>query len=128
MGKNGRKLDEGCKICFHSDYPISPLLDISRSIYMAEFRKIPDQEEKERGLSNTSNNTKESIDRLNALKAVTINCAYACKQEDRMGSIKKGKLANFAVLDKDLLNDPKEEILKAKIITTIVDGNVVYKA
>ena len=49
------------------------------------------------------------------------------KQEDRMGSIKKGKLANFAVLDKDLLNDPKDEILKAKIITTIVDGNEVYK-
>ena len=69
----------------------------------------------------------ECIDRLNALKAVTINCAYAMKQEDRMGSIKKGKLANFAVLDKDLLNDPKDEILKAKIINTIVDGNVVYK-
>ena len=120
-------LDEGCKICFHSDYPISPLLDISRSIYMAEFRKVPDNEEKERGIKDTSNNTKECIDRLNALKAVTINCAYACKQEDRMGSIKKGKLANFAVLDKDLLNDPKDEILKAKIISTIVDGNEVYK-
>ena len=43
-----------------------------------------------------------------------------------MGSIKKGKLANFAVLDKDLLKDSKDEILKAKIIATIVDGNVVY--
>ena len=33
-----------------------------------------------------------------------------------MGSIKKGKLANFAVLDKDLLNDPKDEILKKRTV------------
>ena len=120
-------LDEGCKICFHSDYPISPLLDISRSIYMAENRKIPNSEEIERGLSDTSNNTKECIDRMNALKAVTINCAYAVKEENRMGSIKKGKLANLTVLDKDLLNDPAAEILKAKTVVTIIDGNEVYK-
>ena len=102
--------------------------DISRSIYMAECRKLPKCEEDERNLSDTSNNTKESIDRMNALKAVTINCAFACKEENRMGSIKKGKIANFAILDKDLLNDSAEEMIKAKTIATIIDGEVVYKA
>ena len=54
-------LDEGCKICFHSDYPISPLLDISRSIYMAEFRKVPDAEEKERGIKDCKDKDSYSI-------------------------------------------------------------------
>ena len=49
------------------------------------------------------------------------------KEEDRMGSIKKGKLANLTILDKDLLNDPATEILKAKTVATIIDGNEVYK-
>ena len=97
-------LDEGCKVCFHSDYPISPLTEVSRSIFMATKRKLLDNEEQERGLSDTSNNTKEIIDRINSIKAMTINCAYALKEENRMGSIKKGKLANFTVVDKDFIN------------------------
>lgn len=118
-------INKGCVVCFHTDYPISPILDISRSFFMAEKRSIP--EEKDMGLNDTSNNTKEAISRIESLKAVTINCAYALKQEDKMGSIENGKLANFVVLDKDLLNDDAFEIVKAKTLATIIDGDVVYK-
>lgn len=118
-------IDAGAVVSFHTDYPISPILDISRSFFMAEKRSLP--EEKAMNLADTSNNIKESISRMDSLKAVTINGAYALKEEKRMGSIKEGKIANFVVLDKDLLNDDTFEIIKAKTIATIVDGNVVYK-
>ncbi len=118
-------VDAGCIICYHSDYPISPILDVSRSFFMAEKRSLP--EEKTMGLNDTQNNPKEIVSRLESLKAMTINCAYAFKQEERLGSIKEGKLANFVVLDKDLLNADAFEIIKAKTIATIIDGNVVYE-
>ena len=53
---------------------------------------------------------------------------YAWREEDRMGSIECGKLANFAVLDKDFLEDDINTIPDGKVVATIVDGNVVYTA
>lgn len=117
-------LDEGAKVCYHSDYPISSILDISRSFFMAEKRSLP--EEKERGLGDTSCNVKEAVSRNDSLNALTINCAYALHAENEIGSIKEGKIANFAVFDKDLLHDDAFEIIKAKTIATIVDGEVVF--
>ena len=64
---------------------------------------------------------------MQSLKACTINVAYAFKQEDRMGSITAGKLANFAVMDADLLDGDVMTIPDAKILATIIDGNVVYE-
>jgi predicted amidohydrolase YtcJ len=49
-------------------------------------------------------------------------------EEDRMGTISVGKLANFAVLDKDFMRDDMSEIEKASCLATIVDGEEVYKA
>ena len=119
-------IDAGAVVTFHTDYPISPILDVSRSFYMAENRNLP--EEKQMGLSDTQNNIKEAISRIESLKAMTINAAYALKQEERMGSIKEGKLANFVVMDKNLLADDAVEIIKAKTLATIIDGNVVYES
>ena len=44
-----------------------------------------------------------------------------------MGSISLGKSANFAVLDRDFMHDDFTDIEKAKVVATIVDGEVVYK-
>lgn len=119
-------LNAGAKVCFHSDYPISSLLDISRSFYMAETRRLP--EEKLFNVEDTTNNIKESISRLQSLKAMTIDAAYALKVEDKLGSIKEGKIANLVVFDKDLINGEGLDILNTKTIATIVDGEIVYKA
>ena len=116
--------EKGCKVCYHTDYPISPILNITRSFYMAEIRGIP--EEKQIGLSDTSRNTKEAVSRIDSLKAMTINCAYELKQENKMGSIEKGKIANFVVMDGNLLTCNAEDLLKINIVNTIVDGEIVY--
>ena len=118
-------VDNEAVIVFHSDYPISPCIDIPLSVFAAVTRGLSvygmDKFE------STIHNAKEAIDTMQSLKACTINVAYAFKQEDRMGSISAGKLANFAVVDADLLDGDVMTFPDAKILATIIDGNVVYE-
>jgi len=61
-----------------------------------------------------------------ALTAHTINAARAIHMEDRIGSIEVGKLADFVVLDGDLLATPAEAIRAVPIWMTVVGGDVLY--
>jgi predicted amidohydrolase YtcJ len=61
-----------------------------------------------------------------ALTAHTINAARALHLEDRIGSIEAGKLADFAVLDGDLLATPAAAIRSLPIWMTVVGGEVLY--
>ena len=114
--------DAGASVVFHSDYPVSPTMDVQRSIYMAEKRALPEAGE------DTCRNISEAITREQSLRAITINVARQFRQEHRMGSIEFGKLANMTVCDSDFLHDNIEKVLQATIIATIVDGEEVYKA
>ncbi len=113
-------IDEGAKITFHSDYPVSSYFNIPQSIYAAVKREYTIAECQPRNL-------KESIGVRDALDAMTINAAYQFGQEDRLGSLDIGKIANMVVYDTDFLNDDIEKIPDAKLISTIVDGEVVYR-
>ena len=116
--------DAGANVVFHSDYPVSPMLDNRLSIYMAQKRAVPkalmDQD--------TQRNIKEAITREQSLRAMTINVARQFHQEHRLGSIEFGKLANMTVYNCDFLHDDAEKIVQANLIATIVDGEEVYKA
>ncbi len=116
--------DAGANVVFHSDYPVSPLLDNKLSIYMAEKRAVP----KNLMDLDTQRNIKEAITREQSLRAITINVARQFHQEHRMGSIEFGKLANMTVYDCDFLHDDAEKVVQANLIATIIDGEVVYKA
>ncbi len=61
------------------------------------------------------------------LKAYTINNAYAAFEADIRGSLKKGKLADITVFDRNLLKIPPAEILKTEVLMTIVDGRIVFE-
>jgi hypothetical protein len=116
--------DLGANVVFHSDYPVSPMMNVKYSIYMAETRTLP----KELGVASVPHNIREAITREQSLRAMTINVARQWRQEHRMGSIEFGKLANMTVFDCDFLHDDLEKVAKANIIATIVDGEEVYKA
>lgn len=62
-----------------------------------------------------------------ALKAYTINNAYAAFESDIRGSIKPGKLADIVVCDINLMKIDPEDILKMNIEMTIVDGKIVFE-
>jgi predicted amidohydrolase YtcJ len=68
----------------------------------------------------------QRLSRMEALRATTINAAYAAFEEDIKGSLKPGKLADVTVISKDILTIPEEEIPSAQVLYTIVGGRVQY--
>ncbi len=69
----------------------------------------------------------ECISVEEALKTYTLNAAYAAFEEDTKGSIGVGKLADFAILDRNPLETPKDEIKEIKVVETIIRGKTVFK-
>ncbi|MEE9502972.1 MAG: amidohydrolase [Candidatus Aminicenantaceae bacterium] len=69
----------------------------------------------------------QKMSREEALRSYTIHCAYASFQEDILGSLTPGKLADITVLSKDIMTVPDEEILDAEVLYTIVGGKVMYQ-
>jgi predicted amidohydrolase YtcJ len=69
----------------------------------------------------------QAIPVAEALKLYTINAAYASFEEKIKGSIETGKLADFTVLDRDILTIPSDDLINMKVETTIVGGKVVYQ-
>ena len=117
--------DAGANVVFHSDFPVSPMIDIKLSIYTAEKRNYPKEMF---GGATFPRNLKEAITREQSLRAMTINVARQWHQEHRMGSIEFGKLANMTVFDCDFLHDDIEKVAHARVVATIVDGKEVFKA
>lgn len=60
------------------------------------------------------------------LTAWTKNGQYNCYNEDRLGTLEAGKLADIAVIDGDLFHMPLAQAKEAKVCMTISDGRIVY--
>ena len=69
----------------------------------------------------------QAISIMDAIRVYTWNGAYITFEEDVKGSIEEEKLADMAVLDTDILTCDPSEIVKTKVLTTILDGKVVYQ-
>ncbi len=68
----------------------------------------------------------EGTDLMTQLKALTIWGAYYVLREDRLGSLERGKLADFVVLDRHLLDIPIDEIPQTKVLMTVIGGKTVH--
>lgn len=69
-----------------------------------------------------------AIDRHTALLMKTLWAARFIGEDDHLGSIESGKLADLAVLGQDYLTVPAEEISDIPVVLTIKGGEVVYEA
>jgi predicted amidohydrolase YtcJ len=69
----------------------------------------------------------EALSREQAIRLYTINCAKALFLDKEVGSLETGKLADFIVLDTDLLTCPVDAIREAKVLRTYSDGRLVFK-
>jgi len=63
-----------------------------------------------------------------ALRGMTIWAAKANFEEEEKGSLEKGKLADFVMLDHDILKSTPQNILKTKVLKTYLNGEKVYEA
>jgi predicted amidohydrolase YtcJ len=117
-------LEAGAVLSFGSDwpgtnaswYPAEPLL----GIYAAVTRQTLD------GQPPGGWFPEERIDVETAIRAYTINNAYAAREEGEKGSIKVGKLADFTILDRDLTAITPAELKNVRVLGTIVGGRVVF--
>ena len=69
----------------------------------------------------------QKIELLAALKAMTIDAAWQIHMEDKIGSLEKGKYADFIILDKNPFKIPVSELEDIKCLKTFVNGNLVPK-
>jgi predicted amidohydrolase YtcJ len=107
----------GAKVTFSSDAPIVPN-DWRKSMQTAILRE---------GFSGKVIGPNQRVSREDAIRAYTINGAYQDHRERVKGSIEVGKLADFCVLDKDILTVEPHEIGNVAVLATIVNGKVVYE-
>jgi len=68
----------------------------------------------------------QRLSRLEALRGMTIDPAYASFAEDTLGSLEPGKRADYVILSRDIMGDAIKKIMETKVLTTVIDGRVVY--
>jgi predicted amidohydrolase YtcJ len=106
-------------LAFGTDYPVEPVTPF-RGLYAAVTRK------NEAGTRTYYPEQKLTIEQ--AIAAYTTGAAYAEFAERDKGLLQPGMLADFVVLDRDLTKAAPEDILKTKVLLTVVGGKVVYDA
>ncbi len=70
----------------------------------------------------------ERITPIEAIRAYTIDGAYAAWEEEIKGSIEPGKLADLVIIDRNPLTIPPDDLKNVKNVMTIIAGEIVYKA
>ena len=70
----------------------------------------------------------EAPTREEALRMYTLGSAWFARDEDKRGSLVVGKLADLAVLSKDYMKAPLEDIGRIESLLTMVGGKIVYAA
>jgi len=102
-----------------SDFPvesINPLYGFYAAIARKDLKGFPPD----------GYRMQEALSREQALKAMTIWAARACFEEKSIGSLEPGKVADFVVLNKDIMKAEEKTIPEAKVVMTFMDGKVVY--
>ena len=114
-------LDAGARLAFGSDWYVAPPTPIE-GIYAAVTRRTLDDKNPDGWMP------EQKIAVEDALRAYTTGGAYASFDERQQGTIAPGMLADITVIDRDLRTIPPVEIRGAKVLKTIVGGEIVYDA
>jgi predicted amidohydrolase YtcJ len=113
-------LDQGAIIAGGSDFPVeshNPFLGFYAAVTRQDLQGNP-----EGGWM-----PRERLTREQALHLFTLGAAYASFEEDRKGSLETGKLADFIVIDRDVMTCDEREIPETKVLRTVIGGETVYE-
>jgi predicted amidohydrolase YtcJ len=113
-------LDHGTRLAFGSDWFVAPATPLE-GIDAAVTRRTLDGRHPDGWIPG------QRITLEEALRAYTIDAAYAGFQEHFTGRIAIGFAGDFVVLDRDLFTIPATEIGQAAVVATVVAGEVVYE-
>jgi len=113
-------LDNGSIIPNGSDFPVeevNPLISFHAAFSRQDAHNWPPN-----GWYPEQKMTREE-----ALRSITLWPAYAAFQERIMGSLTPGKLADFVVLDQDIMRVAPEQVLRTRVLATYVGGKAVFE-
>ena len=113
-------LDAGARIAFGSDWFVAPPTPLE-GIYAAVTRRTLD------GAHPDGWVPAQRITVEEALRAYTSAGAHAEFAEAEKGTLERGRLADFVLLDRDLTRIPPYEIRDARVLVTVVGGRVVHE-
>jgi hypothetical protein len=112
-------LDSGARLCGGSDAPVEtpdPLLGFRANVTRADAQGQPPG----------GWHPEQRLTRDEALASITSWAAFACFEEERLGSLRPGLAADIVVLSDDLLTLPEERLADLRVELTIFDGRVVF--
>ena len=111
---------QGAVLAFGTDWPVVSLNPME-GLYAAVTRRDTS------GYPRKGWFPQERLTIQEAIEAYTLGSAYAEFREKEKGSLVPGKLADIVILDHNLLEIPSEEILKTRVLYTIMNGKIVYE-
>jgi predicted amidohydrolase YtcJ len=111
-------LDARARLAFGSDWYVAPPTPLE-GIYAAVTRRTIDEKQPGGWVP------EQKITVEDALRGYTIGSAYAEFAEGEKGSLERGKLADFVLIDRDLTRVQPETIRDARVMMTVIGGRVV---
>lgn len=102
-----------------TDFPVEDI-----SPFKTFFAAVARQDAK--GYPKDGYQPENALSREQALRGMTIWAAKSNFEESEKGSLEPGKLADFILLDRDLLNVPKDSLLSTRVLGTWVGGQKVF--
>lgn len=115
-------LDHGSRLAFGSDFPVEDMNPLS-GFYAAITRLSPEGQSPS-GPSGWF--PEQRLTRMEALRGMTIDAAYASFTEGNLGSLVPGKQADYVVLSQDIMTIPVGQILSTKVQATVIDGRPAF--
>jgi predicted amidohydrolase YtcJ len=116
---NKALLEQSGRIALGTDFPVEDVNPF-KTFYAAVVRKDSEAFPEEGYLP------ENKLSEIEALKGMTIWGAYANFEDKEKGSIEAGKVADFIILDRDIIKVIEKRILKTRVVATLVDGKIVY--
>ena len=109
-------LDAGAHLAFGSDWPVVTLNPF-KGVHAAVTGRT---------LDGKTFVPEQNITVEEAIRAYTVGGAFAAGDEDRLGRIKVGHLADFVILEDDLLNIEPDAVADVRVKETYVNGVRVW--
>lgn len=119
---SGLLAEKGARVAFGSDWPVDPLDEwFALQVGVTRTARPGAPPEHAGRLGNDPGLSRRAV-----LRAITANAAYELHDDGAIGSLEPGRLADFIVLDRNVLEIEATDIAATRVLRTVVGGRIVY--
>ncbi|KAI5123983.1 hypothetical protein M0805_006395 [Coniferiporia weirii] len=115
-------IDAGARITLGSDFPVEDMNPLAG--FHAAITRVASDNTSPHGPGGWF--PEQRLTRIEALRGITIDPAYASFSEEDLGSLEPGKLADYVVISQDIMTVPADKILDTRVLATVIDGQLAF--